>query len=254
LPASSTAPVPDPIRTQPRAGHPGFDARVYPGDAALRAWRDHSPYEWVGYYLVAPCQKGQTWSGKRAILEQIGWGTAVVFIGEQDWPVGARDTAANAATQCTSANLTADKGSADGMRADSAARAEGFADGSAIYLDIERVESISPKFEAYIRAWVGALAQRGHYVPGAYAHEKNADAIRAIVASEAAKSGLTGAPPMWVASRATFDVAAAPSASGFGYAHIWQGLFNTSETWGGVTLKIDANVATSANPSLPSRN
>ena len=37
-------------------GVPGFDTRDYPGTAAMRAWRDASPYRWVGYYLTgAPC-------------------------------------------------------------------------------------------------------------------------------------------------------------------------------------------------------
>ena len=36
------------------AGYPGFDIGVYPGDAALTAWRyPTSPYHWVGYYLTA---------------------------------------------------------------------------------------------------------------------------------------------------------------------------------------------------------
>jgi hypothetical protein len=227
----------------------------------------------VGYYLVAPCQKGQTWTGKRTALQQMGWGTAVVFIGEQDWPVSARDTAAMASSattassastasnaqpaantppQCSSSNLSTEKGAVDAARADSTAAAEGFPAGTVIYLDIERVENVSPKYETYIRAWVRALLQRGRFMPGAYAHEKNANAVRGIVAGEAAKNGMTGEPPMWVASRAPFDVAAAPGSSGFPYARIWQGLFNRSETWGGVTLTIDANVATSADPSSSS--
>jgi hypothetical protein len=45
-------------------GHMGFDTGVYPGDAALRAWRDGgAPYEWAGYYLPSPCHPDQSWSG-----------------------------------------------------------------------------------------------------------------------------------------------------------------------------------------------
>src|SRR5690349_21330073 len=46
----------DSILRAPRAAHAGFDTRVYPGEAALRTWKQRSPYEWVGYYLPAPCQ------------------------------------------------------------------------------------------------------------------------------------------------------------------------------------------------------
>src|SRR5690606_26330838 len=37
------------------AGYPGFDTSLYPGDAVARAWRQESPYRWIGYYLPAPC-------------------------------------------------------------------------------------------------------------------------------------------------------------------------------------------------------
>jgi len=51
----ATSPAPGPARPTPSNPnvHPGFDARVYPGEAAMRAWRESSPYRWVGYYLPA---------------------------------------------------------------------------------------------------------------------------------------------------------------------------------------------------------
>src|SRR5213075_627653 len=42
-----------------RAGrHLGFDTYEYPGDETMRAWKTDAPYEWVGYYLPAPCHDG----------------------------------------------------------------------------------------------------------------------------------------------------------------------------------------------------
>src|SRR5689334_18120389 len=39
-------------------GHLGFDTSKYPGDDAMKAWRDDGSYEWVGYYLPsAPCHR-----------------------------------------------------------------------------------------------------------------------------------------------------------------------------------------------------
>ncbi|HKW12329.1 MAG TPA: hypothetical protein VJO33_18225, partial [Gemmatimonadaceae bacterium] len=55
----------------PATAHLGFDTSEYPGDDAMRAWRDDGSYEWVGYYLpAAPCHKDASWSGKRDGLAQ----------------------------------------------------------------------------------------------------------------------------------------------------------------------------------------
>lgn len=66
--------------------HLGFDTYAYPGDEVMRAWRHADvPYEWVGYYLPAPCHKGRTWVGKRERLASMGWGMAVIYVGQQTW-------------------------------------------------------------------------------------------------------------------------------------------------------------------------
>src|SRR2546423_4800881 len=71
---------PTPIRST----HPGFDTSIYPGDAAMTAWlKPNSPYEWVGYYLQAPCHRDPSWMGKRSTLITIGWGLAVLYVGQQ---------------------------------------------------------------------------------------------------------------------------------------------------------------------------
>lgn len=73
----------DPART---GRHLGFDTYAYPGDDAMRAWRHNDvPYEWVGYYLPAPCHKGRSWVGKRERLTRMGWGMAVIYVGQQTW-------------------------------------------------------------------------------------------------------------------------------------------------------------------------
>ena len=66
--------------------HLGFDTYAYPGDEVMLAWRHRDvPYEWVGYYLPAPCHKGRTWVGKRERLADMGWGMAVIYVGQQTW-------------------------------------------------------------------------------------------------------------------------------------------------------------------------
>ncbi|MFN2567385.1 MAG: glycoside hydrolase domain-containing protein [Gemmatimonadaceae bacterium] len=66
-------------------GHLGFDTGIYPGDETMRVWRATAPYKWVGYYLPAPCHKDDSWAGKRAQLTDMGWGLAVIYVGQQTW-------------------------------------------------------------------------------------------------------------------------------------------------------------------------
>src|SRR6185437_7088284 len=65
----------------------GFDTFAYPGDATMRAWMKTpgAPYKWVGFYLPSPCHKDDSWTGKRAVLDSMGWGFAVVYVGQQTW-------------------------------------------------------------------------------------------------------------------------------------------------------------------------
>jgi hypothetical protein len=66
--------------------HLGFDTYAYPGDRVMNAWRARNvPYEWVGYYLPSPCHDGTTWAGKRQRLADMGWGMAVIYVGQQTW-------------------------------------------------------------------------------------------------------------------------------------------------------------------------
>jgi hypothetical protein len=240
-------PAPDEAR-----GVPGFDTRDYPGDAAMRAWLESSPYRWVGYYLEAPCYTGTTWNGTRERVRGMGWGIALLFVGEQDWAeiVPADQVIADpTAPRCTRANLTADRGRTDGSAAATAAEREGFPRGTAIFLNVERVERVSTDLREYVRAWTAALLDDGRYLPALYAHAHNADELHGVQREVFARVDRADAPRLWVARTGGFNLRRGPTESGFPAAHIWQGILDTSETWGGVTLHIDANVARTANPS-----
>src|SRR3954462_6091332 len=66
--------------------HMGFDTGTYPGDKAMLAWRTGgAPYEWTGYYLPSPCHPDEGWSGKREALTSMGYGLAVIYVGQQRW-------------------------------------------------------------------------------------------------------------------------------------------------------------------------
>lgn len=240
-----------PRPTAPR-GVPGFDTREYPGDAAMNAWRRDSPYQWVGYYLESPCRPGSTWMGRRAALSQAGWGLAVLYVGEQQWA----DTTSHVAPtdsvlRCSRRNLTAEKGTADAIDAETRAAAEGFANGSVVFLNVERVEQVGPELAAYVQAWVGTLHERGRFRPGIYAHERNAEALYARALAELNRRGSPSGPPLWVAKGSGFSLEAAPRESGIQAARIWQGAFDVHETWGDTTIRIDANVADMRSPSDP---
>jgi hypothetical protein len=241
--ASITLPGPGPETAR---GVPGFDTRDYPGDTALRTWKTSSPYRWVGFYLEAPCYTGTGWLGKRSALEGMGWGIAMIFVGEQDWPqrTGAAAVADSSAVRCTRDNLTADRGGVDARAAADAAASEGFAPGAWIYLDVERVDSVSVALEEYVGSWTAALLADGRYRAGLYAHENNADRLMEIM-----RDAGEAQPRLWVAKTGGFSLRRGPGESGFSEATIWQGILDARETWGGVTLRIDANVAAMADPS-----
>ncbi|HEX2167600.1 MAG TPA: glycoside hydrolase domain-containing protein [Longimicrobiales bacterium] len=235
-----------------RRGVPGFDTRDYPGAAAMRAWFGESPYRWVGYYLPAPCYTGTTWSGRRDELRSIGWGFAVLYVGEQDWRAMGRasaDTAAVEEPRCSSDHLTAEQGRAHAAEAAASAADDGFPAGTVIFLDVERVEQVSPELSAYVRAWVARMLDERRYTPGLYAHDINVEALYSILADEFVRHQRTDRPPLWVARPAGFDLNSAPAESGYAAALIWQGRLNTVEQWGGTRLNIDANVSSSADPS-----
>lgn len=234
-------------------GIAGFDTRQYPGAEAMRAWHDASPYRWVGLYLPAPCYTGTSWQGTRASLQDMGWGLAVLFVGEQDWDAmraaGAdTTTVAVEGARCTSANLTPANGELHAVAAADAAAAEGFETGTVIYLDVERVDSVSDRLAAYVRSWTAALLDDGRYVPGLYAHDHNAAALVAVATEVFLQRQRVEQPRLWVAKGSGFGIDRSPAESGHPAA-VWQGLFNTRESWGGHELLIDVNVARTANPS-----
>ena len=81
--ATASANIADDLSAGP---HLGFDTFAYPGDDAMHAWvTADKPYTWVGYYLSAPCHSDSSWEGKRETLSSMGWGMAVIYVGQQTW-------------------------------------------------------------------------------------------------------------------------------------------------------------------------
>jgi hypothetical protein len=275
-----TGPVPGgPPPAAPRptaAGHPGFDTGIYPGDAVMRTWRAASPYEWVGYYLPAPCHRDVSWSGKRATLIELGWAVAAIYVGQQDWAQMNRltpqqpavDSAAAqnppaaqqqpqaqvqaAAPACSASNLVGGRGSTDADDAIAKMAAEGFPAGSVVYLDVERVQVVSTPLVNYVREWAQRMLADGRYIPGLYCHRLNAPALVDALRAGWVAAGRSDTPPVWVtATDPAFNLDQSPRASGVAGATVWQGRLDVTESWGGASLRIDQNVSLTRSPSSP---
>ena len=266
---SITAPPPPPPADTSKASFLGFDVSVYPGDAAMAAWKyPASPYYWSGYYLPAPCHHTDTsWSGKYATLHGMGWGVLAIYVGQQDWTQIPQDLAvadraqptdaltpmtdySSAFMTCSASLLSADQGRSEALDAIGRLRADGFPARTTVFLDVEYVSSVTPALLDYIRGWLGGILADGAYQPGIYMAKSNATAIHD--AAHAAASQLAAADPaFWIASSSGFGPAARPTDVGLSYAAVWQGAFDVTRAYNGVALTIDENVAATRSPSAP---
>jgi hypothetical protein len=271
------------------AGAPyiGFDTGEYPGDAAMRAWRTgDSPYSWTGYYLPSPCHQDDGWSGKRATLTSMGYGLAVLYVGQQTWgrkpgaPHFERVKVAKRVTKyvgkgrhrrkvrrtvmhtvlrkapppskdatCSSDFVSGPRGMKEGVDATQRTAREGFPRGTTIFLDLERMDVLHQRMRDYYSAWVRAVLDDGRYVPGIYVHTHNANTVYDDVKAVYRSAGLEGEPPFWVAKGQGFDVTKHPTETGHTFAAIWQGILDVTQTWNGHEIPIDVNVASLPSPS-----
>jgi Domain of unknown function (DUF1906) len=282
--------------------HLGFDTYAYPGDEVMRAWRETNvPYEWVGYYLPAPCHEGTTWAGKRQRLADMGWGMAIIYVGQQTWdktptgyetqykavrrtkyvskrvrvyrdvdgkrvaqyvtkmvpetrtvqvPVRVRFRAEQSKIQDCNAQLVSQhRGAMEAVDAIRRAEAEGFPRGSVIFLDIEFMNKVPPRMREYYKAWTALVLADGRYRPGLYVHAENAGTIFRDVQRVYAEAGRTDEPPFWITGGGGFSSEKEPTAVGYSFAAMWQGVLNVIEEWNGHALPIDVNVAATRDPS-----
>ena len=237
----------------------GFDTHTYPGDAKMKAWRSakDAPYSWVGYYLpAAPCHKGTSWSGKRQALIDMGWGIAVVYVGQQTWGRTPRTpTARQLATlqrrgaTCNADFLGAERGAAEGLDAVRSTRAQGFPPGTVIFLDIERMEKMPQRMRDYYRAWVATVLAEGNYRPGIYVHSHNAQAVYNDVKDLFIAAGVNEVPRFWIASGRDFSPEKMPQDVGHDFAGMWQGVIDVVRRVADVALPIDINVSNWPSPS-----
>ena len=272
--------------------HLGFDTFTYPGDDAMRAWLTaDKPYKWVGYYLSAPCHTDSSWEGKRETLARMGWGTAVIYVGQQTWgrTPGAKVAVTRYATKrvrqvrtrngkrvvsyvtkrvpvrvyvtprasrnasCSTQFVNAARGTMDADDAIAKTAAEGFAKGTVIFLDIERMDAVPKAMRDYYRAWTARVAEDGRFQPAYYAHSFNANLVYSDVKQVLIAAGDSVDPPFWISSGQGFAEDKLPSEVGHAFAQVWQGVLDVVETHNGVRIPIDVNVSDGPSPSVPVR-
>jgi hypothetical protein len=269
--------------------HLGFDTSKYPGDDAMQAWRDDGSYEWVGYYLPsAPCHRDASWSGKRDELSRMGWGLAVVYVGQQTWgktPGKAEvvtkfakhrvrqlrrrhgrtvvryvtkrvpmkvvvQPRAEPGSTCSAHFVSAARGRSEADDAIARTQAESFPAGTVIFLDVEHMNAVPQAMREYYKAWTARVLSDGRYRPGFYAHTANAALIYGDVKSVYDSLNISHTPPFWVAGNtAEFARGKTPTDVGHAFAAIWQGVLDHVEERNGHRLPIDVSVAATPSPS-----
>lgn len=242
------------------AQHLGFDRNDYPGDSTLPKLRQS--FEFAGYWLNnPPGAKSNSWKGKRKSIEEAGLGFLVLYNGKTY-------------SQLKGAEAE-DPGSADGLAAVAAARAEGFPHGTIIFLDQEEGGRLFPEQKEYLFAWVDAVTDNGYragvYCSGIPVVEKDSGATIDTaddIKDSAGPRDITyfiaqdTCPP----SHGCTLKAQAPTDSGIAFASVWQfaqsprrvpQTDSCSQTYAadgkcyppGLTLHIDLNAASSSDPS-----
>lgn len=136
----------------------GFDRNDYPGDDTMAALR--KDFAFTGYWLTTPPgDDTNTWTGKRELLKQQGWGFLVLANGRLEAEIL---KARKAGTS------PADLAHKDAATAIAAAKSEQFPAHTIVFLDQEEGGRLTDVQAAYLLAWTEAVAA-SEFRPGVYA-------------------------------------------------------------------------------------
>ncbi len=134
----------------------GFDRLAYPGDDFMRLLRTQAQVAWTGFYLApAPSQPNTSWMSKRAVLGELGYGFAPIYVGQQQRGIRGSHV------------LTAHQGRLDGQDAVALAQDAEFPPLSVLYLDVENGPPAEDAFLEYYHGWVQGVRANG-FTPGVY--------------------------------------------------------------------------------------
>ena len=126
----------------------GFDRNDYPGDANMQALK--STFTFAGFWLnKPPGASSNTWTGKRAALQKMGYGFLLLFNGREYKELKASGNAA-------------DVGRRDAEAASRTAEREGFPKHAIIFLDQEQGGRMLSEQRAYIHAFADGVVRAGY--------------------------------------------------------------------------------------------
>lgn len=223
----------------------GFDRNTYPGDSSLPILR--KSFAFTSYWLSPPPgEKRNTWKGKRELLLSHGFGFLILYRGPDSG-------------ELKNENGAKERGRKDAGEAAAAAKEEGFAAGTIIFLDIEEGGRLPDTYHAYLRAWLDEL-KRASFIAGAYCSGipvKEEPGVSITTADDISSH----APPHEIVIWAYNDACPpspgcafpenppAPSASGISYATVWQ--FAQSPRRRKLTARCSAKYAPDGNCYAP---
>src|SRR6266481_5883893 len=196
----------------------GFDRNIYPGDAALPILR--KTFVFTSYWLSPPPgEKINTWLGKREFLRSLGFGFLVLHRGRESGELKNEAAAKRNGTQ-------------DAKNAVAAAKSEGFASGTIIFLDIEEGGRLPANYHAYLAVWSEELTRAGYH-PGVYCSGmpvKEEPGITITTADDIRNHPASRDITIWAYNDfcppspgcAFPQDPPPPSSSGIGYAAVWQ--------------------------------
>ncbi len=226
-----------------------FDTCEAPTVAQMAAWRSASPYSAIGIYIGADSNR-PPYFGNRACrnlaLDNPTWLNAVVG---QGWKV--IPTYVGLQAPCTGFNMrmapdqAAAQGAASAEHAISVAQAAGIGPGAPIYFDLEAYANTDAScvhaVQEFIGAWTTRLHQLG-YKSGLYGSLLSGimDEYRAY------QLGYPPVDALWIAAwndtQNIYGFPGLPDTVWSGHQRMHQYSGGHNETYGGVTLNIDANV------------
>lgn len=139
-------------------GYRGFDRNDYPGDEAMAGLR--KTFIFTGYWITPPPgERTNSWTGKRTLLREQGWGFLVLANGRLDREILKAQKAGTSAAAL---------GRRDALSAVKSAQAEGFSAHTILFLDQEEGGRLLKEQADYLLGWTEAVAGAG-FRAGVYA-------------------------------------------------------------------------------------
>jgi hypothetical protein len=221
----------------------GFDACEAQAITTLQTWWTASPYRDVNFYMGGrnrACSQARLTASWVTQALDIGWYLIPTWVGYQSPSsicTGCAKFSTNSATART-------QGVDEANLAANAAEALGLTKPNIIYFNLEKYNTETSAEPAFIDGWSAQIRARG-YVPAMYVHWTNVNSFVSIANPPqsiwvARWSGSGGTAPSTAPDP---NAITGVSKTIFVNNRIWQHYGDVNQTWGGVSVAIDMNVA-----------